>query len=241
MGKPLKIAPSIIAADFSRLADAAKASERGGADWLHVDVMDGRFVPNITVGPGVVKALGAVCHLPLDVHLMIEEPDAYLEAFFRAGSRILTVHIEACRHLNRTLRVIRTIGMKAGVAINPSTPVGSVVHVLDHVDVLNIMTVNPGFSGQKFLREMLPKIREAKAMIDAHSRQNAERPTLGVPAGRKGQGILIEVDGGITLATGRMSVQAGADILVAGASVFGAGVAHVRGSISQLKKISRYF
>jgi ribulose-phosphate 3-epimerase len=200
----VRIAPSILSADFARLAEAVAKIESGGADFVHVDVMDGHFVPNITIGPPVVAALKRVTKLPLDVHLMISEPDRYLEAFRDAGAAMITVHAEVLPHLHRTLTHIRSLGAKAGVAINPSTPVMMVRDVIAQMDHLLVMSVNPGFGGQTFIPHSLAKIAEARDMIAA---------ARGAAA--------IEVDGGVDRENAAAIVQAGASILVAGASVFG--------------------
>ena len=201
-----KIAPSILSADFSRLAEEIAAVEKAGADLIHIDVMDGHFVPNITIGAGVIAALRKTTRLPFDVHLMIENADRYIESFVQAGSDIITVHVEATHHLHRTVSMIRELGVKAGVSLNPATPLGQVEEILAAVDQLLIMTVNPGFGGQKFIAGVLPKIRRAKELINATA-----------PA------VLIEVDGGVTLDNIAAISAAGADILVAGAAVFGQG------------------
>ncbi len=200
----IKIAPSILSADFGRLADAAEMAS--SADLLHIDVMDGHFVPNITVGPATVAALRATSRVPLDVHLMIDNPDMYVETFATAGSSIITVHAEAPRHLHRTLQAIRSAGARVGVAINPATPACAVEHVLDIVDLVLVMTVNPGFGGQRFIEGMLGKIQEIRTMVDAVGRE-----------------IDVEVDGGIALDTAPSVVRAGANVLVAGSFVFGDG------------------
>lgn len=199
----VKIAPSILAADFARLGGQVKEAEAAGADWLHVDVMDGRFVPNITLGPIVVEALKRSSHLPLDVHLMIVEPEKYLEAFAAAGADRLTVHAETCPHLHRTLQQIRELGAKTGVAINPATPLSAVEEIVAEIDQLLVMTVNPGFGGQKFIELCVDKIARAKKMID-----------------QSGAETTIEVDGGIDRSTAPKVVQAGASILVAGNAIF---------------------
>ncbi|MDI6871340.1 MAG: ribulose-phosphate 3-epimerase [Bacillota bacterium] len=197
------VAPSILSADFARLGEEVAAV--GEADLLHVDVMDGHFVPNLTVGPGVVGALHRVTPLPLDVHLMISEPDRYLEEFAAAGAAFLTVHVEACPHLHRTLEHIRALGVKAGVALNPATPLETIRYVWEAADLVLVMTVNPGFGGQRLVEAVLPKIRRARRL-----------------SGRLRQPPLIEVDGGVTAANASRLVEAGAQILVAGSAVFGA-------------------
>ncbi len=199
-----RIAPSILSADFSRLGEEIAAVERAGADWIHIDVMDGRFVPNITIGPAVVGHLRKCTKLPFDVHLMIEEPERYIGAFAAAGSDFLTIHAEASRHLHRTLSQIREKGISPGVSINPATPLALVEEILPDVDLLLIMTVNPGFGGQKFIKSMIPKIRKAREMID-----------------RIAPRIILEVDGGITPENIGQVSAAGAGVFVAGAAVFG--------------------
>ncbi len=199
-----KIAPSILSADFGRLAEEIAAVEAAGADWIHIDVMDGHFVPNITIGPGVVAALRKTTKLPFDVHLMIENPEQYIDAFAAAGSDVITVHVEAARHLHRTVTRIKELGVKAGVSLNPATPLSLLEPILTELDLLLIMTVNPGFGGQKFISSVLPKIKTAKDILSYLSPQ-----------------IVIEVDGGITLDNIRTVSDAGADIMVAGAAVFG--------------------
>jgi ribulose-phosphate 3-epimerase len=198
------IAPSILSADFSRLGEEINAVERVGADWIHVDVMDGHFVPNITIGPAVVEAVKRVTGLPVDVHLMIENADQYLEDFVRAGSDSLTVQVEACVHLHRTIQAIKELGVKAAVALNPSTPVSTIEWILEEVDMVLIMSVNPGFGGQKFIPQALQKIEELKSMISARN-----------------PNVLIEVDGGINEETIRSVSKAGADVFVAGSAIFG--------------------
>ena len=198
------IAPSILSADFSRLGEEVKAVERVGADWIHVDVMDGHFVPNITIGTLVVEAVKRVTELPLDVHLMIEDPDQYLEDFARAGSTLMTVQVEACVHVHRTIQAIKALDVKAGVALNPATPLSTIEWILEDVDLVLIMSVNPGFGGQKFIPQALQKIRDLKAMIRA-----------------KNPNVLIEVDGGINQETIQSAAEAGADVFVAGSAIFG--------------------
>lgn len=202
--KRILIAPSILSADFGRLAEEVKAAEEAGADWIHVDVMDGHFVPNITIGPLVVAAVKKISSVPLDVHLMISDPDYYIEAFHDAGSDVLTVHPEATHHLHRTLTRIRELGMKSGAAINPSTPLSAVEHVLAELDVLMLMTVNPGFGGQSFITTMLPKVSAAREMIR-----------------ESGYSTLLEVDGGVSPKTAPLLAELGADVFVAGSAVFG--------------------
>jgi ribulose-phosphate 3-epimerase len=197
------IAPSILSADFGRLAEEVRAVEAAGADWIHVDVMDGRFVPNITIGPLVVKAVRKITKLPLDVHLMIVEPEKYLDSFAEAGADGLTVHVEASPHLHRTLQHIRGLGKRAGVVLNPSTPEDHIRYVLSSIDLVLVMSVNPGFGGQSFLPEVLPKVRAIREMID----------TAKLP-------IDLEIDGGISESTAAEATKAGARVLVAGNAVF---------------------
>ncbi len=202
----IELAPSILSADFARLAEEARTALQGGATLLHVDVMDGHFVPNITIGPPVVAALRKVVEAPLDVHLMIENPDLYIPAFVDAGADWISVHQEACRHLHRTLELIRGRGIRAGVVVNPATPVQSLGEVLEMVDFVLVMSVNPGFGGQKFIPASLEKIRKLATMRNA-----------------RGASFRIEVDGGIGLDTIGDVVRAGAEVLVAGNAVFGKG------------------
>ena len=200
----VKIAPSILSADFARLGEQVKAVETGGADWIHVDVMDGHFVPNITMGPVVVEGLKRATSLPLDVHLMIAEPDRYFEAFIKKGAASVTVHLEATPHLHRTLTEIRRLGAKAGVAINPSTPVEAIRDVIGVFDILLVMSVNPGFSAQTFIPHSLDKVRAAQALLAGAPNHPA-----------------IELDGGVDTGNAADLVRAGATVLVAGNSIFG--------------------
>ena len=202
----IQISPSLLASDFAALGDAVRAVEKGGADLIHVDVMDGHFVPNITIGIPVVKALKGVATRPLDVHLMIESPDRHLDAFAAAGAGTITVHAEAVTHLHRTLSHIRSLGARAGVALNPATPVSAIEEVIGAIDCVLVMTVNPGFGGQAFIPESYDKVRRVRALLDA-----------------RGSHANIEVDGGVDRGNAAALVEAGADILVAGASIFGTG------------------
>ena len=212
------IAPSILSADFTRLGEDIARAEAGGADWIHVDVMDGHFVPNITIGVPVVRSIRPITKLPLDVHLMIERPDDYIDAFAKAGADYITVHAEAATHLQRTLSHIRSIGKKAGVALNPGTPESVLEYVLADIDLVLIMTVNPGFGGQKFISEVVPKITRVRKMFD--------------DAGFKD--VLISIDGGINDDTAAIVAKAGASVLVAGNSVYNAP--SVEGAIKGLKE-----
>jgi ribulose-phosphate 3-epimerase len=216
----MKLAPSILSADFGRLAEQIAECEAAGADWIHVDVMDGHFVPNITIGPLVVEAARRATQLPLDVHLMIEQPERYLADFAKAGANRLTVHVEACPHLHRTLQQIKELGVSAGVALNPATPASVVSEVLAEVDLVLVMTVNPGFGGQKFIHNTLPKIEQLRAMLTPPS-PFGRPPEGGRWAG--GEGIEIEVDGGIDANTLPLAAQAGATVFVAGNAVFKSG------------------
>jgi ribulose-phosphate 3-epimerase len=197
------IAPSILSADFSRLGEEIRAVESAGADWVHVDVMDGRFVPNLTLGPPIVKAIRKVTKLPLDVHLMIVEPERYIEAFAEAGADTLTVHVETCPHLHRTLQHIRSLGKRAGVVLNPSAGEETIRYVMESVDLVLVMSVNPGFGGQSFIPDVLPKVRAIREMID-----------------KTGRHIDLEIDGGIAEETAALATAAGARALVAGNAVF---------------------
>ncbi|MBN1652497.1 MAG: ribulose-phosphate 3-epimerase [Deltaproteobacteria bacterium] len=199
----LKIAPSILSADFARLGEEIKAVELAGADWIHVDVMDGTFVPNITIGQPVVSALRKVAKKPLDVHLMIEKPEQHLQAFADAGADIITVHFEACTHLHRSLQMIRALGKKAGVSLNPHTPDDYLRYVLNEIDLVLVMSVNPGFGGQKFIPSSLEKLKALRKMID-----------------QSGHEIDLEIDGGVNPETVGEIVKSGANVLVAGSAVF---------------------
>jgi len=213
----IKIAPSILSADFSRLGEEIRAIDHAGADYIHVDVMDGHFVPNITIGPLVVDAIRPVTELPLDVHLMIENPDQYIPDFAKAGADIIVVHAEAVRHLHRTVQLIKSLGKKAGVSLNPATSLSALDIILPELDLVLLMTVNPGFAGQSFIESSLPKIVELRHRID----------TLGLP-------IELEVDGGVKVDNIEKIAAAGADVFVAGSAVFGAQ--DYRSTISQLKE-----
>ncbi len=199
-----KIAPSILAADFANLAQEIRAVEEAGADWLHIDVMDGHFVPNLTIGPPVVASLRKVTGLPLDVHLMIEKPDNYLETFVQAGADLLTVHVETCPHLHRTLQCIHKLGKKAGVALNPATPLNFLEPILEEVDLILIMSVNPGFGGQEFIPQTLKRIQTVGKWIKKYNLK-----------------VDLEVDGGINENTLSQVVKAGANVFVAGSAIFG--------------------
>jgi ribulose-phosphate 3-epimerase len=198
------IAPSILSADGSRLKEEINAVEKAGADWIHIDVMDGHFVPNITMGPAIISALRKTTKLPFDVHLMIENPESYIESFAAAGADIITVHVEATNHLHRTIDIIKKAGKKAGVSLNPATPLTQIEEILPDIDLLLIMTVNPGFGGQQFIKTTLPKIIKASKMLTTLS----NKP-------------LLEVDGGVNIKNISGIARAGADVLVAGTSIFG--------------------
>lgn len=216
--QPVRIAPSILSADFARLGEEVGAVAAAGADWIHVDVMDGHFVPNITIGPDVVKALRGSTDLVFDVHLMISPVDPYVPKFAEAGADIITAHAEAGPHLHRTIQLIKSLGKKAGVSLNPSTPASVVEQVMGDVDLILVMTVNPGFGGQSFIESQLEKIMTLRRMIDV-----------------SGRNIDLEVDGGINEKTARQAIAAGADVLVAGTATFKGGSQNYAGNIQKLR------
>jgi ribulose-phosphate 3-epimerase len=210
--RPILLAPSILAVDFARLGEDVRAADAGGADWFQADIMDGHFVPNISFGPSIVAALSANTRCLVDVHLMIEQPERYIDDYVRAGARNITVHVEACRHLHRVIQQIKAAGTTVGVALNPATPVEVLDEVLDDLDLVLVMTVNPGFGGQQFIASSLDKIRRMRERLDARGLHH----------------LPIQVDGGISAQNVRTVVEAGAENIVAGSSVFGhkAGIAH---------------
>ena len=220
MGTQVKIAPSILSADFCRLGQQVAEAESGGADYIHVDVMDGHFVPTITIGPAVVEAVRRTTSLPLDVHLMVEAPERYLSAFCSAGADILTVHVETCPHLHRTVQAIKDLGCRAGVTLNPATPVVALEEILPYVDLVLVMTVNPGYGGQSFVKGTLLKIERVRAMLD-----------------QVGSSAELGVDGGINPETAPPAIEAGADVLVAGSAIFqsregiGGAIARIRSAL----------
>jgi ribulose-phosphate 3-epimerase len=218
MQRPVRIAPSILSADFARLGEEVRAMSAAGADYMHIDVMDGHFVPNITIGPGVIKALRPHSDRPFDVHLMISPVDPFVRDFAESGADIITVHPEAGPHLHRTIQLIKSLGKKAGVSLNPATPVEALDHVLDDIDLVLVMSVNPGFGGQSFIRSQLDKISQIRKRIDAGGRP-----------------IDLEVDGGINVDTAREAVAAGADVLVAGTASFSGGQPAYAGNIRRLR------
>ena len=218
MAIPL-ISPSILSADFARLGEEVRAIDLAGADWIHVDVMDGHFVPNLTIGPGVIKALRPHTTKPFDVHLMIEPVDHFLEAFAAAGADIITIHPEAGPHAHRTVQAIKALGKQAGIALNPATPAKMLDYLIDDIDLVLVMSVNPGFGGQSFITSQLRKIEAVRKMID-----------------KSGRAIHLEVDGGVDLITAPQCVAAGADVLVAGTASFKGGPDHYAGNIAALKR-----
>ncbi len=218
MLQPVRIAPSILSADFARLGEEVQMLEAAGADWVHVDVMDGHFVPNLTIGPMVVKAIKPHTALPLDVHLMIAPVDAFLDAFAEAGADIITVHPEAGPHIHRTVQRVKALGKRAGVSLNPGTPAKMLDYLIDDIDLVLVMSVNPGFGGQSFIESQLRKIEAVRKMID-----------------KTGRDIRLEVDGGIDAGTAPRAIAAGADVLVAGTATFRGGPEHYAANIAALR------
>jgi ribulose-phosphate 3-epimerase len=218
MTSPILISPSILSADFARLGEEVRAIDEAGCDWIHIDVMDGHFVPNITIGPGVVKALRPHSKKPFDVHLMISPVDQYLDAFAQAGADILTVHPEAGPHIHRSIQHIKSLGVQAGVVLNPGTPAKMLDYLIDDVDLILVMSVNPGFGGQSFIENQLRKIEAIRKMID-----------------KSGRDIRLQVDGGIDFTTAPRAIEAGADVLVAGTATFRGGPAAYADNIRKLK------
>lgn len=218
MARPVRIAPSILSADFSKLGEEVRAIDAAGADWIHIDVMDGHFVPNLTIGPGVVKALRPHTDKPFDVHLMISPVDGFIDAFAEAGADTITVHPEAGPHVHRTVQHIKSLGKRAGISLNPSTPIDALDYLLEEIDLVLVMSVNPGFGGQSFIDSQLRKIEAIRARIDA-----------------LGKDIDLEVDGGVDPDTAPRAIAAGADALVAGTATFRGGPDHYAANISALR------
>lgn len=216
--RKIKISPSILAADFARLGEEIKAITEAGADYIHIDVMDGHFVPNLTFGPWVIKAIRPYSSLPFDVHLMIEPVDPYIEAYANAGADIITVHAEATKHLHRTLQLIKSFGKKAGVSLVPTTPASALEYIINDIDMVLVMSVNPGFGGQSFIHSQIDKIKIIRSMID-----------------KTGREIDLEVDGGINMQTAKLAIEAGADVLVAGSAVFNKNPADYAKNIINLR------